>query len=78
MQRNTKKNMKLTDFRFSIFVILAFFTLSSLTLKADDMMVRCVAFYNLENLFDTIHDEGKNDYEYPNTHSYSVPSSDIL
>ena len=23
-----------------------------------------VAFYNLENLFDTIHDEGKNDYEY--------------
>ena len=26
--------------------------------------IRCVAFYNLENLFDTIHDEGKNDYEY--------------
>ena len=26
--------------------------------------VRCVAFYNLENLFDTIHDDGKNDYEY--------------
>lgn len=23
-----------------------------------------VAFYNLENLFDTIHDDGKNDYEY--------------
>lgn len=23
-----------------------------------------VAFYNVENLFDTIHDEGKNDYEY--------------
>ena len=23
-----------------------------------------VAFYNLENLFDTVHDEGKNDYEY--------------
>ncbi len=29
-----------------------------------DFQVRCVAFYNLENLFDTIHDEGKNDYEY--------------
>ena len=28
------------------------------------MLVRCIAFYNLENLFDTIHDEGKNDYEY--------------
>ena len=29
-----------------------------------EMIVRCIAFYNLENLFDTIHDEGKNDYEY--------------
>ena len=26
--------------------------------------LRCIAFYNLENLFDTIHDDGKNDYEY--------------
>lgn len=26
--------------------------------------VQCIAFYNLENLFDTIHDEGKRDYEY--------------
>ena len=33
-------------------------------LADNDMMVRCIAFYNLENLFDTIHDEGKNDYEY--------------
>ena len=23
-----------------------------------------VGFYNMENLFDTCHDEGKNDYEY--------------
>ena len=23
-----------------------------------------IAFYNLENLFDTIHDEGKNDYDF--------------
>ena len=40
--------------------------LGPLTSYADnqEMMVRCVAFYNLENLFDTIHDEGKNDYEY--------------
>ena len=29
-----------------------------------NLQVRCVAFYNLENLFDTIHDEGRNDYEY--------------
>ena len=26
--------------------------------------VACVAFYNLENLFDTIHQEGVNDYEF--------------
>ena len=32
--------------------------------QSEGVMVRCVAFYNLENLFDTIHDEGKNDYEY--------------
>ncbi len=30
----------------------------------EGLQVRCIAFYNLENLFDTIHDEGKNDYEY--------------
>jgi len=29
-----------------------------------------VAFYNLENLFDTIHDEGKNDYEFLPAGSY--------
>ena len=23
-----------------------------------------IGFYNLENLFDTCHDEGKNDYEF--------------
>ena len=37
------------------------------TLRAQEdnlQYIRCVAFYNLENLFDTIHDEGKNDYEY--------------
>lgn len=30
----------------------------------DQQRIRCIAFYNLENLFDTIHDQGKNDYEY--------------
>lgn len=29
-----------------------------------------IAFYNLENLFDTIHDAGKNDYEFLPTGSY--------
>ncbi|MDE7377667.1 MAG: endonuclease/exonuclease/phosphatase family protein [Paraprevotella sp.] len=34
--------------------------------KSQEKKIGCyaVAFYNLENLFDTIHDEGKNDYEY--------------
>ena len=26
--------------------------------------VYAIGFYNVENLFDTIHDPGKNDYEY--------------
>ena len=56
--------MKLTDFRFGIWMILAFLTLHPLSLRGDEMIIRCVAFYNLENVFDTIHDEGKNDYEY--------------
>ena len=30
----------------------------------NNYVVRCIACYNLENLFDTIHDEGKNDFEY--------------
>ena len=30
----------------------------------------CVAFYNLENLFDTVHDVGKNDLEFLPTGSY--------
>ena len=46
---------------------------NSLDSNAQDYIVRCVAFYNLENLFDTIHDFyvlntgdtiHKNDYEY--------------
>ena len=46
---------------------------SSQESSAQDYVVRCVAFYNLENLFDTIHDYyllengdtiHKNDYEY--------------
>ena len=41
-------------------------TLLSLSLLAQNRKIGlyAVGFYNLENLFDTIHDEGKNDYEY--------------
>lgn len=43
---------------------LAFGLMASQSILAQEQLVRCVAFYNLENLFDTIHDEGKNDFEY--------------
>ena len=34
-----------------------------------------VGFYNQENLFDTCHDEGKNDYDYlPETPSFTLVS----
>lgn len=46
----------------SIFVSLHVFSQRSTTSKRAKMYA--VAFYNVENLFDTIHDEGKNDYDY--------------
>ncbi|MCQ2334792.1 MAG: endonuclease/exonuclease/phosphatase family protein [Paludibacteraceae bacterium] len=51
-------------------VSLVIFTMAATNLLAQDngQLVRCIAFYNLENLFDTIHDVvngvDKNDYEY--------------
>ncbi|MBO4340094.1 MAG: endonuclease/exonuclease/phosphatase family protein, partial [Bacteroidales bacterium] len=38
----------------------------ALPFKADAQKNRShvIGFYNLENLFDTYHDDGKNDYEY--------------
>ena len=56
--------MKVINFRIALVAILAFLTLAPLSAQNDEMIIRCVAFYNLENVFDTIHDEGKNDYEY--------------
>ncbi|KXX70305.1 hypothetical protein [Flammeovirga sp. SJP92] len=46
--------------------ILLFFIITPLALQAqkNDYKVYSVAFYNMENLFDTLHDEGKKDYEY--------------
>lgn len=43
-----------------------------LTLFAQNRQLVChaVAFYNQENLFDTIHDEGKNDYDFLPDGSY--------
>lgn len=39
-------------------------TIGTLIASAQNYLVYGVGFYNLENLFDTTHDEGKNDYEY--------------
>lgn len=61
--------MRKTLLSFAL-LLLAFTTLTSFTTKATFSQQQKryalygVAFYNLENLFDTIHDIGKNDYEY--------------
>ena len=55
-------------FTFALFV-LALTTLTSFTTRGTAVdqkryALYGVAFYNLENLFDTLHDAGKNDYEF--------------
>ena len=41
-----------------------FVTIYTLNAQEKQFNLYAVAFYNLENLFNTTHDEGKNDYEY--------------
>ena len=50
----------------TLYAFVAALTLVAMTLPAQAGKPRkyIVGFYNLENLFDTYHDEGKNDYEY--------------
>ena len=55
--------MKRVFLKFILATIIAFSATFGFA-QNQEMQVRCIAFYNLENLFDTIHDEGKNDYEY--------------
>jgi len=49
-----------------LLTIVAFFLFGIMTVHAQGKRynVYAVGFYNLENLFDTCHDAGKNDYEY--------------
>ncbi|MGN1262471.1 MAG: endonuclease/exonuclease/phosphatase family protein [Prevotella sp.] len=47
-----------------------FFLLISASAQEKKFSVYAVGFYNLENLFDTCHDEGKKDYEFLPTGSY--------
>ena len=53
-------------------LVLCSFWLCVATLGAQnaERKLYSVAFYNLENLFDTIHDAGKNDYEFLPNGSY--------
>lgn len=60
--------MKKTLFSFALLLV-ALTTLTSFTTRnmggeQKRYALYGVAFYNLENLFDTLHDAGKNDYEY--------------
>ena len=45
-------------------VLLIFITVSAAFAQTKGKTSRVIGFYNLENLFDTYHDEGKNDYQY--------------
>ena len=47
-----------------VLFVLAFIFVLSLPLGAQKSKSYVIGFYNLENLFDTYHDEGKNDYQY--------------
>lgn len=49
---------------FNLLAVLLLFVTLSATAQEKRYEVYGVGFYNLENLFDTIHDYGKNDYEY--------------
>ncbi len=55
-----------------LLLTLAIILVGTMTVQAQEKRfnVYAVGFYNLENLFDTQHDEGKNDYEYlPDGHN---------
>ena len=60
--------MRKSILSFALF-LLALTTLTSFTTRNEAAQQKRyalygVAFYNLENLFDTLHDAGKNDYEF--------------
>lgn len=53
-------------------LLLAVMLVASLTASAQKRYgVYAVGFYNQENLFDTCHDQGKNDYEYTPAHGWN-------
>ena len=59
---NQKKNIMKKQ--FLLFAALFVISLAALAQSQKRYNLYAVGFYNQENLFDTCHDEGKNDYEY--------------
>ena len=47
-----------------LYLVLLFAPLLTLQAQEKRYDIYAVGFYNLENLFDTIHQQGKNDYEF--------------
>lgn len=58
----------MTRLKLTIILLIAACTLGYAQEKR--FALYCVAFYNMENLFDTIHDEGRNDYDFLPSGSY--------
>lgn len=50
--------------KLSLFIVLSLWLVALSSFAQKKYSVYAVGFYNQENLFDTCHDEGKNDYEY--------------
>ncbi len=50
--------------KLSLFIVLSLWLVAVGSFAQKKYSVYAVGFYNQENLFDTCHDEGKNDYEY--------------
>ena len=46
------------------FIFTFWFCFATLEAQTTKQELYSIAFYNVENLFDTIHDTGKNDYEF--------------
>ena len=47
-----------------LLTMLLFWSVNPMMAQQKTFSVYAIGFYNLENLFDTCHDAGKNDYEY--------------
>ena len=56
--------------KISIFLTALLIVSFSMAQKEKKYSMYAVGFYNLENLFDTCHDEGKRDYDFLPTGSY--------